>query len=425
MRATRQTARRWGWTSALARRSARVTRALAHLPDVDPGLAALALWCDTKDADGPQTITSGDAIHMGSMFESLPLREQIGVLGHHILHIAFRHEARQQAMQARFGTQFGPLTYNLCADAIVNECLIRAGHALPRPAVTLSELIAEVISDPAEDGKDLLSIWDVDRLYLRLASAGNKTKKKQSDYQSAKAFEPDLDPNHPATDTDQKDAAWQAHLIRTAQTAGAAGRGIGTVLRQISDIRISRTPWEHRLRRLLAKAVNETPRRSYRRPRSGWIAAESDALRRGGPSPVFEPATDRRSVRPRVVVGIDTSGSISPDILSLFAGEVNGITRKSTVETHVLCFDEEVYAHHILTPLTGQTLFDTLTFQREGGTSFVEVLSIASRLSPSLIVILSDMLGPYGPDPAAPVVWATPLPASTQPPFGEVIELIR
>ncbi|WP_227269458.1 vWA domain-containing protein [Roseobacter weihaiensis] len=409
----------------MTRRSTRVTRALAHLPDVDPGLAALALWCDTKDADGPRTITSGDAIHIGTMFQNLPLREQIGVLGHHVLHIAFRHEARQQAMQARFGAQFDPLTYNLCADAIVNECLLRAGHALPRPAVTLSELIADVISDPAEDGKDLLSIWDVDRLYLRLASAGNKKKKKQGDYQAAKAFDSDLEPDNPAADTDQKDAAWQAHLIRAAQTAGAAGRGIGTVLRQLSDIRVSRTPWEHRLRRLLAKAVTDAPRRSYRRPRSAWVAAESDALRRGGPSPVFEPATDRRSIGPRVVVGIDTSGSISPDILSLFAGEVSSITRKSTVETHVLCFDEAVYAHHILTPLTGQNVFETLTFRREGGTSFVEVLSIASRLSPSLIVILSDMLGLHGPAPAAPVVWATPLPARTPPPFGEVIELIR
>ena len=68
-------------------RSARAATAMAHLPEHDPALAALGLWCALTDGPGP-TATRGDLICIGPEFEALPLREQIGLLGHHILHLA-------------------------------------------------------------------------------------------------------------------------------------------------------------------------------------------------------------------------------------------------------------------------------------------------------------------------------------------------
>ena len=113
----------------MAARSARAAQAIAHLPEADPALASLSLWCRIADG-GTETKTKGQTVRIGEDFAALPLREQIGALGHHILHIALRHEQRMAAMAQRWGGGFQAETYNLAADAIVNECLERAGHAV-------------------------------------------------------------------------------------------------------------------------------------------------------------------------------------------------------------------------------------------------------------------------------------------------------
>ncbi len=408
-------------TEAHAQRAGRAARAFAHLPDVDPGLATLAIWCDTRDADRIDTVTSGDVILVGTGFEKLALQEQIGVLGHHILHIALRHEMQMHQMQARFGSYFQTETYNLSADAVINEILVRAGHGLPRPAVLLRDLMAKMAPDETSASGDLLSIWDADRLYTCLDALDNKSP--LADYKHACRFEPDVFPSDPDPSAEQKAAQWRAHLIRAQNAGGSMGRGIGPLLRHLTKLVVSKTPWERKLRRLLNTAMNPSPRENYRRPRSAWIARDADAIRTGRPRPVFEPAILRHAFRPRIVVGFDTSGSIRPGTLSRFAGEVIGIANKSAAELHVLYFDEEVYAHQKIEPHTTSQAFLSKAIRRDGGTSFVEVLTQADALSPSVIVMLSDGLGAFSAPPAAPVIWARPAPVSTVPAFGEVLDL--
>lgn len=420
-----QTGRHRGWTNVSKCRSQRAARALAHLPEVDPALAVLAIWCRTADVDADATATSGDVICIGRAFEQMPLQEQIGVLGHHILHIALRHEVRLLDLQARFSDRFSAATYTLCADAIINECLVRGGHALPRPAVLLGDLVARVLPEEETTPHDLLSVWDLERLYLRLARSDASGEALQASYAKETAFQPDIDPDLPDPEQQQTQAEWHAHLLRARQAGGSSGRGIGTALRHLSGITRSHTPWEHHLRRLLARAVTPDPRQSYRRPRSAWIARDAEAVTSGTPRPAFEPADTRQSVRPRLVIGIDTSGSVTPDVLAIFAGEVIGITRKTGAETHILCFDEEVYAHQTLTDTDPHGLFQSLRFRRDGGTSFIDLMAQASRLQPSAIVVLTDTLGTFGPAPDTRVIWASPQPVHQPPPFGEVLDLSR
>ena len=86
--------------------------------------------------------------------------------------------------------------------------------------------------------------------------------------------------------------------------------------------RLTITPFCLRLRRLLAKAATPDQRATYRRPRSSWIAREAEALRTNRLRPVFEPARQRHSLAPRIVIGMDTSGSVGAGVLSVFIGEV-------------------------------------------------------------------------------------------------------
>lgn len=410
-------------TEARTARSQRAARALAHLPDIDPALAALALWCDTCDADQPDTKTSGDIIHIGRDFMQLAVQEQIGILGHHVLHIALRNEVQMQEMQARFGTQFVAETHNLCADAIINEILTRAGHALPRPAVLLGDLLADLLPDQAGLHGDPLAFWDVERLYSRLTPPDMNAP--VVGFRRRCGFSADIIVSTPDPLAETKAAAWRARIIRAQAAGGTMGRGVGALLRHLPDAAICQTPWEHRLRRLLNNAITRMPRQSYRRPRSAWIAREAEAVVAVRPRPAFEPALIRQTRRPKIVIGFDTSGSIQPTTLSLFAGEVIGIMKKSGAETHVLYFDEEVYAKRCIDPNTPAEAFRSEHVTRDGGTSFVDVLAQADALSPSVIVMLSDGVGTFGPAPNARVIWARPQPVVAHPAFGDVIDLTR
>ena len=401
-------------------RSSRAAKAMAHLAENDPALASLALWCDIHDAPD-ETRTRGQTILIGESFSALPLREQIGMLGHHILHVALRHAARMDGMRRRLGKSFADQTFNLATDALVNEVLEMAGHALPRPAVTLTTLLGEVLQ---QDTEHALGRWDAERLYMALVNLDGSGKTRRETYESKTAFRPDLggDGQEEANDAA---AAWQTRVTQALQAPGAAGRGIGAVLARVLDLPRVETPWEVHLRRLLAKAVAEAPRLSYRRPRAGWIAAEAEARLSHGPTPVFEPGQARNRLRPRIVVGLDSSGSVSDVILSLFAAEVAGIARRSGAQTHLLCFDETVYHHVVLKPGQCENALTSTELRRDGGTSFRDVIDEARKIDPSIAVILTDLDGPFGPPPRFDVVWATPRPTWSVPPFGKVLSLAR
>lgn len=401
-------------------RSERAARAMAHLAERDPALAALALWCDLQDTQG-ETRTQGQRILIGPGFTALPLREQIGLLGHHVLHVALRHAARMGAMRQRLGPSFAADTYNLAADALVNEVLAHADHALPRPAVTLRGVLTEVLQ---RDADDALARWDVERLFAALDALEGTGQERQAAYQRRTGFAPDL-----ADDTPSQGAApaeeWQGHLTRALQTPGAAGRGVGPLLAKVLDLPRRDTPWERHLRRLLARAVADIPRLSHRRPRAGWIAADAEARFRGGPAPVFEPGRTRAARRARIVVGLDSSGSVSDAVLRLFAGEVAGIARRSGAELHLLRFDTAVYDHAVLRHGTAEDALVRGPFRRGGGTSFVDVIDTAEVLGPSIAVVLTDLDGPFGPPPPFGVIWATPAATWSPPPFGTVLSLAR
>lgn len=407
------------WSRALALRSERARRALLHLPQIDPGLAALSVWCRTVDSDSADTVTSEDTIHVGHTFEFLPLREQIGVLAHHILHIALRHEFALQSHMARDGAASYPDLFVLCADSFINECLLRGGHAVPRPAVRLQTLL-DHLGEPAALSDEALSRIDLVRLFHQIRRKAEDAR----EYARLQGFDADIIPKNAALQTDRSAGEWRAHLVRASQGAGAAGRGIGTVLAHLASLPQSQTPWEQRLRGLLAKAATPVPRRTYRRPRSRWIAAEAEARRHGTARPVFEPAEDRSALRPRLVIGVDCSSSVDRAQLRRFAGEVIAITLKSNAETHLLCFDEEVFIHRRIEMETARRAFEDLPLRQGGGTSFVDVLGRAGALDPSLIVVLTDLQGPFGAPPDAPVIWASAVPTPPQPPFGDVIELV-
>ncbi|MGV8950891.1 MAG: DUF2201 family putative metallopeptidase [Cypionkella sp.] len=413
----------------MTRHSVRAGAALRGLMETDSAMAALSLWCDHRDGEGSVARSAGTSITYGPGFADLPRHEQTGVAAHHILHVALRHSARMAAMAARWGERFDPDIYAIAADAVVNEALAQSGYAIPRPALTLLGLLAEI--DPAAAGADALALWDVDRLYIRLMQDGAGTGRasdRAKQHVKTLVFEPDLDPSERKAETAEgaDQALWRQHLSRAMEAGRLAGRGIGTVGYRLADLALPETPWEVILRGLVSRALSQATQQTHRRPARRWVAAEAEALRTGGPVPAFEPGQMRRSDTPRIAIGLDASSSIDDARLALFMAEIAGIMRRMAAEVWVIPFDETPRDPVRIDPAQWRAQVAALDLPRGGGTSFAPMIAAAMRLSPSVIVVLTDLDGEVGPTPrGVPVIWAVPDGTPIVPAFGKVLSLAR
>ncbi|MEM1432392.1 MAG: VWA-like domain-containing protein [Pseudomonadota bacterium] len=437
--------------------SARATRALTKLAEMDPAFAALSLWVDHRDSDpnteragGPDTRIDGDpdapawtdgrAIYYGPAFEALPLDCQIGVAAHQILHVALRHPARDRALRARLGPEFTPRLFNIAADALVNETLIAAGYALPRPCITLTPLQAFVLKDDTPVAQALAK-WDAEALTLALAEAqqdrrtvakGDGEAPHSAGIAEGEAreanFAPDIAPQTQSGGGDaeeaEADADWRQRLSRALEEGRLAGRGIGALGLRLADIPTSEVPWERHLRNLAARALMEEPRPDWARPSRRWTGMEAQARASGTRAPVYEPGRRRARQVPRLAVGIDCSSSIDDLRLAMFVGQVAGIARRAGAELHALVFDEAV-RHVAKLPVSGvEQALKRLDLARGGGTSFDGLFAEAAALSPALLIVLTDLDAPVpAPLPGLPVIWAVPGRPAQRPGYGAVLDL--
>ena len=133
---------------------------------------------------------------------------------------------------------------------------------------------------------------------------------------------------------------------------------------------------------------------------------------------------------PLVVVGVDTSGSISREDFGRFLGHLTPLLAATGAETQVVLFDaaiqwEGVYDPHLDTPKGFAT---RIPFKGRGGTNFTPVFewvqaNYFDRL-PDLVVMLTDGYGDnFASPPTYPVLWVlTPDGRETQA-FGDVIKM--
>lgn len=395
----------------------RAARALAHLGEVDATLAVLALWCRHRDGTGA-TCTAGDVITYGPAFDLLGLPEQVGLVAHHVLHVTLSHSARQASLSERLGEGFDASLFGLAADGIINETLILAGHAIPRPAVTLTALLAEA-GLPAQSAVGALEEWDTDRLAMAL-HRDPKRAQRLRDWGKTKGFTLDLAIGTPEDKgKGQSTSDWRNHVLRAFEAGRKAGTGIGRLGAVLADLAPDTVPWEIHLRGLLARTLTERPRPSWRRPSGSWVARMADAEHRGGPVPVFEPGRQRMDYRPRIVIGLDTSSSIDAQTLQLFTAEAEAIVRRTGAEAHFMAFDESV-STQIRLDQNGWSALCDVPLRTGGGTDFHDLFDKASTIRPSIAVILTDLDAPLPPAPQFPILWAVPL-AVPDPPYGRVI----
>ena len=458
----------------LKQHSTRARIPLQKLCEVDAGMGSLVFWAhhlDTRNidpefSDAPDlapAYTDGSSVYYGQKYGEWRLEEKVGVAAHELLHIAFCHVSRFKELRRRLGDRYDQKLANIAADAIINEVLRLAGYSLPSKAVYLVELFEKSFGERIK-AEEAISDWSFEKLYMRLINESSQSKQKtpgmgmagasgpsssgnggqtgsdqenedgdgNSPCASAKSYadevghEGDIDASGPITPEDaQKDHTWKQHLSRAIRqsTGMNAGKGRGVLGHRIADFPDSRTPWEIILRRLLNKAVSRSPRQSYSRPARRWIGAEDNARRRGLPTPAYEPGIEKTNIDPRIVIGVDVSGSIGDSDLEIFCGEIASISRKKGCALDIIVFDDGVISTWKVAPDAIESSIRSIDFARGGGTSFIEMIETAATKDPSALVVLTDLYGPFGPAPKFPVIWAAPQENPPEAPFGTVISL--
>ncbi len=427
-------------------RSGRVTNRMAAdlraALDEFPDLAAISLWVNFADDDSnPDLVarTDGQTVFAGPDYANLEGPERLFVVLHELLHVALAHPARLGLLKSQRG-KINFLLFNVACDAIVNATLSQVyGLPVPRHSVKLEE-VTELLGKPGSR----LSEWSCETLYLaiierrscalallkdfrdseRRGFRGSRRSERRSF--TGRKYEPDLSAPGPGAGPGQLPAELQAQIEEWAARMGlVTGNTPGLADRLARELPQVKTPWERILRNFLFRRQTIKKEADFARPHRRWLSLERQMLVEEGVPLPFAPATSRDVLAPRLAVVLDTSGSISPDMLNRFCAEIASIMARTGATLLLLACDCEVTLAQELKGIEGRRKLREFKYKGGGGTDFRPAIAQAARWEPDALVYFTDLEGEAGDPPRFPVLWAVP-PFSPDPlilPWGKLLRL--
>lgn len=209
-----------------------------------------------------------------------------------------------------------------------------------------------------------------------------------------------------------------------------AGAGKDDALLQVSATStLTRTPWQHAVRRMMNSALVSKISIDPLRPSRRTVSAMYEATRPGRPSQTtvvsFTPRVRRHIEAKRCVVILDTSGSMFADrkLMETCIREIWTICKRVNTVLTVIFADAGVA--EVIEIGEAYQLIHTLVPKGGGGTDFRPALAKAEEFNPDLTIYLTDLCGTFPEKaPRKPVIWAYPPEFQDQPtPFGQRLQL--
>jgi len=332
--------------------------------------APLVMFGDTKIGQCPTAYTDGRNIVMGDDFmDGLTDPELVFVILHEALHIGFRHIVQW----APLWKQDAQLT-NMACDYVINLPLLDLTKVCPHIAVPTKNGLRIPLIDESFRGLNAKQVFDILK----------KEEEEQEPEDGGEEGE-DGEPNDEPSDGkgkgrgrakvgqqfDEHDFAAGEELTQAEKDVLAnevdqlirqgnevAGRMGGTASRELGDVIASKVDWREvladHIRGSMAKGFGKTTWRRFNRRMQG--------------AGIYMPSSYDDSFR-RIVVGIDTSGSIQGPLLSAFLGNVQKVVEDVCPEELVLVYwDGRVQSTETYTAQTYGTLINTTKPKGGGGT---------------------------------------------------------
>ena len=301
-------------------------------------------WCPTAAVDGRNLYFNTQ------FFNAMNNKEIEFVIAHEILHCVFDHLGRRD--------ERNPMLYNIAADYIVNNLLVR-DRIGEKPSIvdcfqdfkyegwTSEEVYEELFKEAEKNGQEFLEQLG-EMLDEHLDLEGDGTEEDNKDGKGR--------PKYSKAEMDQiKDEIKEA-MIQASQTAGAGNTpaGIQRLIKQLTEPKMN---W----RELLRQQIQSTIKSDYtfaRPSRKGW---HTGAIL---PGMNFQDTID-------ICITLDMSGSIGDAQAKDFLGEIQGIMDEyKDYKIKLWCFDTDVYNEQDFSADDGDALTDYEIYGG-GGTDFM------------------------------------------------------
>lgn len=411
-----------------------------------PGFAGVALLpqyhiVDPKDSQFGKEygFTDGKSIYLGSRLFKESAKAQAFVLMHEVLHVALRHPQRAMALRkARLsrGLTWSSEVFNWAVDAIVNFSLEKTATWTNKPdcgLITFDKLLKPEVLAATPPHK-----WSAETLFKYLMDEVIQPQIDKGGCKSAEGWgesnlpkegkgmldiEIPLEAGAVGEDTREEARNWVGRVKRAA-----AGDRAGGIMKEILfDIPATKTPWQHILRKFISDAVMPQTQVRPTRPSRMNIILEAFHQETNDKSLVpFSPAFRPKPGIRKIVVVVDTSGSIDDKMCEYFAGEIQGMRKRVGCDLTLLTCDTIV--HQTIDIKAHECLHKVIKkeggFKGRGGTDFVPGVAAAEKVpGAAVIVYLTDMCGPYPTRSRLPLLWASTMEAYTKPPCGTVVVL--
>ena len=181
------------------------------------------------------------------------------------------------------------------------------------------------------------------------------------------------------------------------QGALLAGKLGANVPREITDLLESKINWRDALRDFITSYCEEKDLSTWRKPNRRWVDRD-----------VYLPSVIGESVG-RLVIAVDTSGSIDNKVIGAFLGEVKQICRTVSPEAiDLMYWDTQVCQHEVYERDSFDALLTSTKPKGGGGTrpQCVSDYIRAKKLKPEAIIMLTDgYVSGWGTHWNAPMFW--------------------
>jgi predicted metal-dependent peptidase len=354
-----------------------------------PFFAVLALHLIEKEMDMGHPIiqqltmptcgVDGQNLYVNPDFvKNLNDDEKIGLLAHEVMHVALGHiwPWRKQWRD--------PKKWNAAGDYVINSMLKKEGFTLPKGGLhnqkfdnmSTEEIYEKLEEEEKKTGKSPAPTWED-----LLMGMDNPNAEKGKEGKSGKS----------SAELAELEQEWKERLVEAAHVAKLKGKLPAGMERFVDDLVKPHVPWYA----LLDQYVNEIMRDDYNE-----LIHDRRYVQYG----IYLP--DMYSEGCEVYVAVDTSGSIGPDEIKVFVGEVVGILRSRNVKSvRIFACDAEIHLDETIGP------WDPLPtdYPGGGGTSFAPVFDKIDEdgKRPACLIYLTDTFGDFPEDkPNYPVLWA-------------------
>jgi predicted metal-dependent peptidase len=422
----------------------KITKARAGLVLDRPFFGSLSLRLKLQENPAvPCMRTNGKVLEFNpKKIEELGLDHIKGIIAHEVMHIALEHQARFQNRQFRL--------WNRACDYTINHLLLADKFSLPDNALVREDLknmsaeqiYAKLLMEQSQEGGNGNGNGNGQGQQSSDDSNDNQDNQDNQEDQNDDGQEDDQqnddqqnddqqnddqqqgsDPDCPSSMGEiepgdfesQNDLAkhlqdWKVAVAQAVQQERSWGRGLSEAMSHIIQEEITpKVDWKEVLWRFVDQSVKIDYSFAKPNPRylhTGFMLPSLDGEEMG-----------------HVVIAVDTSGSVAPKELDMFAAEITSILQ----DLHAEC--DVVYCDSIVRN-TQHFTFDDLPvkfdFQGRGWTDFRPPFKWVEEqgIQPVCLIYLTDMCcWDFPEEPNYPTLWVRIGDYENQPPFGELVKM--